>query len=116
MAREKNKLERMLAASICSLCGREVSPELITLHHLHPKSRGGKAEQRTPLCKPCHKQLHAIFSNSELEKLYPTLVALRTAPTLQPFLKWIRKQKPGRNFRTRRSAAHPEAKRRRGRR
>jgi 5-methylcytosine-specific restriction protein A len=100
------------AVGRCALCHRQVPAELITLHHLHPKSRGGKAQQRTPLCKPCHKQLHATFSNVELQKLYPTLEALRSAPKLQPFLKWIRKQKPGRNFRTLRSSSHPEARRR----
>ena len=96
----------------CALCHREVPARLITMHHLHPKSRGGKAEQRVPLCKPCHKQLHAMFSNVELEKVYPTLEALRKAPQLQPFLKWIRKQKPDRNFRTVQSKHHPDARRR----
>src|SRR4051812_14604772 len=96
------------ATARCALCGRDVPTELITLHHLHPKSRGGKAEQRIPLCKPCHKQLHAMFSNIELERLYPTIGSLRKAPRLQPFLKWIRKQKPGRNFRTVRSSLHPD--------
>src|SRR5436190_11941645 len=94
------------ATARCELCRREVPAELITLHHLHPKSRGGTAQQRIALCKPCHKQLHAVFSNVELEKLYPTIEALRAAPQLQPFLKWIRKQKPGRNFRTVRSKGH----------
>jgi hypothetical protein len=96
----------------CALCHREVPAGLITLHHLHPKSRGGKAEQRVALCKPCHKQLHAMFSNVELEKVYPTLEALRKAPQLQPFLKWIRKQKPDRNFRTVQSNRHPNSRRR----
>jgi len=100
------------ALARCALCNRQVPWNLITLHHLHPKSRGGKAQQRTPLCKPCHKQLHATFSNVELEKLYPTLEALRAAPKLQPFLKWIRKQKPGRNFRTIQSKLHPNSRRR----
>jgi len=99
----------------CALCHREVPVALITMHHLHPRSRGGKAEQRIPLCKPCHKQLHATFSNRELELLYPTLEALRSAPRLQPFLKWIRKQKPDRNFRTVRCAAHPDSRRRKKR-
>ena len=106
---------QLLAFRRCALCHCRVPSELITLHHLHPKSRGGKAGQRTPLCKPCHKQLHATFSNVELEKLYPTLEALRSAQKLQAFLKWIRKQKPDRNFRTLRSSSHPQAKRRRGR-
>jgi 5-methylcytosine-specific restriction protein A len=96
----------------CALCHREVPAELITLHHLHPKSRGGAAHEREPLCKPCHKQVHAVFSNVELEKVYPTLEALRKAPALQAYLKWIRKQKPGRNFRTIQAKRHPDSRRR----
>src|SRR4051812_15016037 len=84
----------------CGLCGRSVPQRLITLHHLKPKQKGGKAEDRTPLCRPCHKQLHATYSNAGLARVCPTLDALRQAPELQPFLKWIRKQKPDRNFRT----------------
>jgi hypothetical protein len=95
----------------CELCGREVPRRLITLHHLKPRQKGGKAEHRTPLCKPCHKQLHATYSNTQLAQLYDNLPALRQAPELQPFLKWIRKQKPDRNFATAISHAHPAAKR-----
>src|SRR3954451_20149629 len=84
----------------CGLCGRDVPASLITLHHLTPKEKGGKAEHRTPLCRPCHKQLHATYSNTELARLYPSLDALKAAPELQAFLKWIRKQKADRNFRT----------------
>ena len=84
----------------CSLCERQVPTGLITQHHLTPKARGGKAEHKTPLCKPCHKQLHALFSNKELERQYASIDALKSAETLQPFLKWIRKQKGARVFRT----------------
>ena len=59
-----------------------------------------KAEHKTPMCKPCHKQLHALFSNKELEQKYASLDALKTAEVLQPFLQWIRKQKGDRVFRT----------------
>src|SRR3954463_13032925 len=97
----------------CGLCGRAVPQRLITLHHLKPKQKGGKAEHRTPLCRPCHKQLHATYSNTDLARAYPSLDALRSAPELQPFLNWIRKQKADRNFRTVISNAHPKARRRR---
>ncbi|MGE5608960.1 MAG: HNH endonuclease [Bacillota bacterium] len=100
----------------CALCQRHVPPTLITLHHLTPKQKGGKAEHRTPLCKPCHKQLHAIFSNTELANVYPTIDSLQAAPQLQPFLKWIRKQKPNRNFRTHTSNTHPNTGKRHRRR
>ena len=96
----------------CSLCQRLVPPELITLHHLTPREKGGKAEHRVPLCKPCHKQLHAIFSNKQLAQRYDSIESLRAAPELQTYLAWIRKQKAGRNFRTRPSATHPRSRRR----
>ena len=68
---------------------------------------------RVPLCRPCHKQIHATFANAELARLYNDLDSLRSAPQLQPFLKWIRKQKADRNFRTLISNEHPKARRRR---
>ena len=100
----------------CTLCQRVVPRHLITQHHLTPKQKGGKAEHRAPLCKPCHKQLHATWSNTELARLYDRIDLLREAPQLQLFLKWIRKQKPDRNFCTIMSNAHPHASRERRRR
>jgi hypothetical protein len=82
---------------------------MITLHHLTPKQKGGKAECRTPLCRPCHKQVHATFGNADLAKRYATVSAIRQASELQPFLAWIRKQRPDRNFRTSMADAHPTA-------
>jgi 5-methylcytosine-specific restriction protein A len=73
--------------SVCLLCGRVVPPTLITLHHLLPKQKDGKADDRVPLCRPCHKQIHATFGNTELARVYKDLDALRAAPQLQPFLK-----------------------------
>jgi hypothetical protein len=84
----------------CELCRRQVPSRLITQHHLKPKAEGGRHAHKTPLCKPCHKQVHATFSNKELAKLYADMDALRGAESLQPFPKWIAKQKPDRNFRT----------------
>jgi 5-methylcytosine-specific restriction enzyme A len=97
----------------CELCQRDVPERLITLHHLTPREKGGKAHHRTPLCKPCHKQVHATFGNTDLARVYGSIDALRDASLLQPFLKWIRRQSPGRNFATARSRAHPRHGRRR---
>lgn len=103
-------------AQSCSLCCRIVPAHLITLHHLLPRKKGGRAADRVPLCKPCHKQIHATFANGDLAKQYTTLAALRDAPQLQGFLKWIRKQKADRNFRTVTSNSHPHVNRNRERR
>jgi 5-methylcytosine-specific restriction enzyme A len=100
------------ANDVCRLCDREVPRDLITLHHLRPREKGGKAEHRTPLCRPCHKQLHAVFSNATLANSLDRIDLLKTAPELQGFLTWIRKQKPDRNFRTVMSNGHPKRKRR----
>jgi hypothetical protein len=97
----------------CALCERHVPRRLITLHHLTPKSRGGTAEQRVPLCKPCHKQIHATFDNKTLERELAQLEQLRRHELLQPFLKWIVRQAPDRNFRTVTSGDHPQRRRRR---
>lgn len=103
---------------MCCLCCRVVPRRLITLHHLLPKQKGGKADDRVPLCKPCHKQVHATFANGDLARLYTTIEAIRSAPQMAKFLEWIRKQKPDRNFRTVTSNSHPRVsrERRRGRR
>ena len=96
----------------CQLCERDVPREMITLHHLKPKEKGGRAEHRTPLCRPCHKQLHAVYSNAMLAKSLDRIDLLKSAPELQAFLGWIRKQNPHRNFRVVMSKGHPKRKRR----
>jgi len=83
---------------------------MITLHHLKPREKGGRAEHRTPLCRPCHKQLHAVYTNKRLATSLDRIELLKSAPELQPFLGWIRKQKPDRNFRTVMSNANPGGK------
>ena len=103
----------MSETSTCQLCGRDVPRGMITLHHLRPRQKGGMAEDRTPLCRPCHKQLHALFSNKDLDRSLDSLDRLRAEPRLDPFLKWIRKQKPDRNFRTDMANSHPMRRKRR---
>jgi hypothetical protein len=99
----------------CELCEREVPPGMVTLHHLTPKQKGGKAEDRVPVCRPCHKQVHAVFGNADLARSFASVQTLREAPQLQAFLRWIRKQKPERNFRADLAADHPTRRRRRNR-
>ena len=75
---------------VCALCDRTVKK--ITRHHLVPKQKGGTDEDVILLCQPCHKTLHATFSNTELVQTYNTLEQLRAAEPLQRYLKWIRKR------------------------
>ena len=94
----------------CDLCHRMVPKRLITLHHLKPKSLGGRAEHRVPMCRPCHKQVHATFGNRTLDRELADLDRLRQHPLLEAFMKWIRKQSPDRNFKTTTAAVHPDSK------
>lgn len=97
----------------CALCERDVPGRLITLHHLKPKSRGGGAEVRVPTCRTCHKQIHASFTNKELDAGFDSVNALRQSSRLSGFLKWVRKQKADRVFSVDLHDARPAAKRRR---
>ena len=97
----------------CSLCGRRVPSAMITLHHLTPKERGGKPEHRVPMCRPCHKQVHALFENKMLERQYNDLATLRRTPELQKFVRWIRKQPSTSSVTTRMSNSHPRRGQRR---
>lgn len=96
----------------CAFCDRHVPGNLLTWHHTLPRQKGGKAEHRVPMCRPCHKQIHATFSNRQLERDFDTVEKLRAAPELADFLAWIRKQKPHRTFQTSQSRAHPHHRRR----
>lgn len=72
----------------CPLCGRPNDDP--TEHHLVPKSRGGKITKT--LCRDCHKAIHAVFTNVELETTYNTVESLMSHPELAKMIGFIRKQ------------------------
>ncbi|MFC5970569.1 HNH endonuclease [Halomarina salina] len=79
----------------CELCRRRFpdellsDPQVIQRHHLVPEHR--KESPTVTLCRPCHEQVHATFTNEELQAEYDTLAALQNADALQGYLSWIRK-------------------------
>lgn len=89
---------------VCHLCLREAGE--LTRHHLIPRTRHkNRRNKRTfsreevrqriaMLCRPCHNQLHALFSEKQLERELNTLAALRAQPEVARFLSWIR-TRPG---------------------
>ena len=90
------------AAFICPICDRPIPESQKDAHHLIPKSKGGKVTEY--LHRICHKQIHAIFTETELAQQYHHAQALRDHPEMQKFIRWI-KGKP--NFfyeKTRKSA------------
>ena len=40
---------------------------------------------------PCHKQIHALYTNEEITARLTTIHKLKEDPQLSRFLKWLRK-------------------------
>ncbi len=96
---KEDVLESFDGVSHCQLCRRRISR--LTRRHLIPRLRHRNKKTRkrfdrqamttrmARLCKPCHKQLHALFSEKELAESYYSLDALRQHVDVQRFIEWI---------------------------
>lgn len=82
----------------CALCQR--SGVEITRHHLIPRTyhRDFRRKQgysreilnRTiPVCPPCHRHIHQVFTEKQLARQVNTLEQLRAEPEIQRFVAWI---------------------------
>lgn len=91
---------------VCPLCMRPIPESEQDAHHLVPKSKGGR-ETRL-LHRICHRQIHALFSETELARQYHTAEALLAHPEVDKFVRWV-KTKPD-DFHER---ARPSQRRRR---
>lgn len=85
----------------CELCGRTDTE--LTEHHLVPKEMGGTFLATANLCIPCHKQIHALYTNEELAARLSTIEELQKDEKLSRFIKWIRKQPSSKLIATRKS-------------
>jgi len=83
----------------CELCGRNTVP--LTEHHLIPKARHNKKVKRdlgvdrnktATLCTACHRQVHALFTEKELERKYFTIALLKADERVINWIEWIRKR------------------------
>ncbi len=72
---------------VCPICGRAIPPAQRDAHHLIPKSKGGKSTEF--LHRICHRQIHALFSETELARVLNTAEALREQPDMQKFIAWV---------------------------
>lgn len=79
------------AEPICPLCERRIPPAQHDAHHLVPKSKGGRRTEF--LHRVCHRQIHALLTETELARQYATVDALRAHPQIQAFVAWV-KTKP----------------------
>lgn len=87
---------------VCPICDRPIPTSQKDAHHLVPKSKGGKATEY--LHRICHKQIHALFTETELAQQFNTPTALREHGEMKKFIAWIQ-TKPNEFYeRTRKSA------------
>jgi hypothetical protein len=90
------------ALPVCPLCEREIPPSEQDAHHFIPKSKGGR-ETRL-LHRICHRQIHALYAETELARRLNTAEALLAQPEMQKFVAWVRR-KPGDFFEKSRKSA-----------
>lgn len=85
------------------LQAREVIPDLCPIcerlnyypsdHHMVPRSRGGRTTEM--ICRDCHKAIHSLFTNKELEEKYHTADVLLANEEFAKMIAFISKQDPG---------------------
>ena len=73
---------------ICPICDRPIPPTQKDAHHLIPKSKGGKATEY--LHRICHRQIHALFTETELANQFNTAEVLKNHPDMEKFIKWVK--------------------------
>ena len=86
---------------VCPLCCRPIPAAQQDAHHLVPRSRGGT--QKQVLHRICHRQVHALLTDTQLARDYATVQALLAHPDVTRFVAWVRDKPPGFMERTRRS-------------
>jgi 5-methylcytosine-specific restriction endonuclease McrA len=97
-------MEIGIASMSCELCGRP--GVVLTRHHLIPRTRHANQRARREftreerqqivlICQACHNQIHALFTEKELEREFNTLAAIAAHPEIARFRDWIRDKPAG---------------------
>lgn len=103
----KKLLERLPSVTsqtepfICPLCNRPIPDSEKDAHHQVPKSKGGRETQY--LHRVCHRQIHALLTETELAKTYNHMEALLAHPGIARFVDWIQTKPDNFYERTRKS-------------
>ena len=75
----------------------------LTRHHLIPRTVHRRPRTRRKftrderlkvvlLCRACHKQIHSLFTASELARTYCSIEALAGHPEVARFIEWVARQ------------------------
>ncbi|MBU3615878.1 HNH endonuclease [Polynucleobacter sp. JS-Polo-80-F4] len=89
-------------ALICPICDRVIPNSQKDAHHLIPKSKGGKTTEY--LHRICHKQIHALFTETELAQKYHDAQLLREHSEMKKFIQWVSSKPDAFYEKTRKSA------------
>lgn len=78
----------------CPICHRDMFKDgsSTNQHHFIPKSRGGREQRYAHTI--CHNQLHALWTNKELENEFSDPEVIRADSRMEKFIKWIAKKDP----------------------
>lgn len=79
-------------------------------HHLIPRSRGGK--ETLTICSDCHRQVHALFTNKQLDHEFNSVEAIMADERFAKYVKWVAKRPADRRMR---KAKRAKGTRKRGR-
>ena len=84
----------------CELCARTTQP--LTEHHLIPRARHNKQLKKkygkdflnkvAMLCRPCHSQIHDLYTEKELEQEFNTIDLLKAQPDVIVWIEWVSKR------------------------
>ncbi|WP_344762799.1 HNH endonuclease [Actimicrobium antarcticum] len=100
-------LHKSTQDTVCPLCERPIPGQQKDAHHLVPKSQGGSLT--VDLHRICHRQIHALFTETELARQFSTIEHLKQQDEMQRFLKWV-KTKPDAFFEKSRKSARLRSK------
>jgi len=87
---------------VCPICNRPIPESQKDAHHLVPKSKGGKTTEY--LHRICHRQIHALFTETELAMKLNTASDLQEHPEMKKFIHWV-KSKPNHFYEKSRKSA-----------
>ena len=76
---------------ICPLCECKIPHSQRDAHHSIPKSKAGR--QTEYLHRTCHRQVHALFTQTELARQFNAVDALLAHADILLFVAWV-KTKP----------------------
>ncbi|MCS6877182.1 MAG: HNH endonuclease [Geminicoccaceae bacterium] len=77
----------------CPLCGRPmIAGASVDRHHLVPRSRGGR--ETVFMHRICHRKLHSLWNERELERSFCDIEAIRAHPEIRKFVAWLANKPP----------------------